>query len=703
MFEVPVAARERSADDSTARLAAGKVRRRSSASITPTRPPPIGPEGGPVDPTVAARIGESRGRPLPVVVRDPMEQAFGVDLSAVRIHESEAASDLSAVAFTQGTNVHFAPGRFRPQTASGQELLAHELSHVIQQSGSRIRRAMMVGAAEDPAEREADRMAGRVMGRIRAARVHDGGQALAAMPAVDDGVLRRRLNLATLTNAFQATNTKNDGIRVWRGQVVAPMKRVLDKEPPGPIRTGYQNAVTPNVTAVTNAFSIAPYNVANLAVPLALVVNQLNGIEEEINLRRAGVGANALTMANQGDAQGLLATTQARQDLVHEAVATLGTPARAAALAQARQAATIAANAGPYNAGAARAALGDYAGLLDDEEQATAPRNLLKVGTEFTFTNDNINELDIRNGGDHLNEATRLIDLWRDKVLVKDLYAGDSTDPLATPTESDHDLNWKGVRAGSANPDRAEQRRRRFTYALPSGGTWWWQLDVDYQCIETQTDPATRAMMTAGTSADADVISTIIQGHIFDIGLSGSLGLQTHATIGGGHITLDRRTAFGDNARWLRNYLVLYANDVNGAWSGQDLDVFNAPMIKDLKAGGKAAFKAVIREFDQGVIRTADSLANAMVLRVFKADFLPDPQTADQRAANESRIRQPAHYQSTNLEKWADDGGTGTGTRLEMRRFDAQASLNDLLANLDAIGRLLTASRQVGNVELRIG
>ena len=47
-------------------------------------------------------------------------------------------------------------------------------------------------------------------------------------------------------------------------------------------------------------------------------------------------------------------------------------------------------------------------------------------------------------------------------------------------------------------------------------------------------------MMTAGTSTDADTISTIIQEHIFDIGLSSALGLQTHATIGGGHITLDR-------------------------------------------------------------------------------------------------------------------------------------------------------------------
>jgi len=148
----------------------------------------------------------------------------------------------------------------------------------------------------------------------------------------------------------------------------------------------------------------------------------------------------------------------------------------------------------------------------------------------------------------------------------------------------------------------------------------------------------------------------------------------------------------------LRNFLVLYANDANSSWSSQDIDVFNAPMIKDLKPGGRNAFKAIIREFDQGTIRTAENLANAMVTRVFKADFLPEPRNQDQEAANASRLRQPAHYQSTNLENFQNDG-TGTGRRLEMRRFDAQKSLADLLA----IGNLLLASRQAGNVELRIG
>jgi hypothetical protein len=68
-----------------------------------------------------------------------MEPRFGEDFSQVRIHTdrsaAQAADDLNARAFTVGRHIAFAPGEYRPETGSGRHLLAHELTHVVQQRG----------------------------------------------------------------------------------------------------------------------------------------------------------------------------------------------------------------------------------------------------------------------------------------------------------------------------------------------------------------------------------------------------------------------------------------------------------------------------------------------------------------------------------------------------------------------------------------
>ena len=64
---------------------------------------------------------------------------YGHDFSAVRVHTDERAGadarNLHAHAFTVGSDIHFAPGRYEPHTADGQRLIAHELAHVVQQQG----------------------------------------------------------------------------------------------------------------------------------------------------------------------------------------------------------------------------------------------------------------------------------------------------------------------------------------------------------------------------------------------------------------------------------------------------------------------------------------------------------------------------------------------------------------------------------------
>ena len=102
----------------------------------------------------------SAGSPLPDQVRDGMEQALGADFSTVRVHQGEAATNLGARAFTRGEEVHFAPGQYQPDTPAGQELLGHELTHVVQQREGRVQSVPQTkgaGVNADPAlEAEAD-------------------------------------------------------------------------------------------------------------------------------------------------------------------------------------------------------------------------------------------------------------------------------------------------------------------------------------------------------------------------------------------------------------------------------------------------------------------------------------------------------------------------------------------------------------------
>ncbi|GAB4367252.1 MAG: hypothetical protein Kow00121_05360 [Elainellaceae cyanobacterium] len=91
-----------------------------------------------VESTIASQRG--KGSPLVNSVRQSMEQAFGlVDFSHVRIHTDRQSDQLNrslnARAFTTGTDIFFRQGEYQPGHYSGQKLLAHELTHVVQQSG----------------------------------------------------------------------------------------------------------------------------------------------------------------------------------------------------------------------------------------------------------------------------------------------------------------------------------------------------------------------------------------------------------------------------------------------------------------------------------------------------------------------------------------------------------------------------------------
>lgn len=117
-----------------------------------------------------------------VLARDAnkMEGSFGIDFSAVRLHESSEAAKLGAVAFTRGTDIHFAPGEYDPSSERGQTLLGHELAHVVQQSEGRVAPTTQAKGVDvnDAAglEREADDLGARA---ARGESVGAGGGAIA--------------------------------------------------------------------------------------------------------------------------------------------------------------------------------------------------------------------------------------------------------------------------------------------------------------------------------------------------------------------------------------------------------------------------------------------------------------------------------------------------------------------------------------------
>jgi hypothetical protein len=117
---------------------AGAVQRDSAAAGA------TGAVGGPIGADLERSIDGARsgGSALDPAVRVQMEPAFGADFSGVRVH-SDARShqlndSLQARAFTTGQDIFFRGGEYRPQSSEGKELLAHELTHVVQQNGPAV-------------------------------------------------------------------------------------------------------------------------------------------------------------------------------------------------------------------------------------------------------------------------------------------------------------------------------------------------------------------------------------------------------------------------------------------------------------------------------------------------------------------------------------------------------------------------------------
>ena len=105
------------------------------------------------------------GQALPERIQKKMESFFNTSFADIRVHVDHERLDSAPLAFTHGTDLLRKPGQYNPQSTQGQQLLGHELTHVVQQRAGRVRNPLGTGVAvaQDPAlEAEAERMGSRL-------------------------------------------------------------------------------------------------------------------------------------------------------------------------------------------------------------------------------------------------------------------------------------------------------------------------------------------------------------------------------------------------------------------------------------------------------------------------------------------------------------------------------------------------------------
>jgi hypothetical protein len=124
-------------------------------------------------PATVPEVLRSPGKPLDMSVRTFMQSRFGHDFSGVRVHTDakaeRSARSVNALAYTVGNNIVFGHGQYKPENYEGQQLLAHELTHVLQQGAKNpvVNDALVISQSNDFYEQQADEYASKVVNSQR--------------------------------------------------------------------------------------------------------------------------------------------------------------------------------------------------------------------------------------------------------------------------------------------------------------------------------------------------------------------------------------------------------------------------------------------------------------------------------------------------------------------------------------------------------
>ena len=202
-------------------------------------------------PPIVYDVLNSPGQPLDAATRSFMEPRFRHDFSGVRVHTDQRAAEsaraVNATAYTVGPTVVFGEGQFAPHTSAGRRLLAHELTHVVQQSQSSTNAAFAVGPANDPYEQAAEHAADFVMSD----RPSSGPSAHTAGPSIQrvsfgiDGELSPARKATVLKAAAIAERLVmgGGGIYTFKQKWEAFWKSAAGKITPQPTLEQYQQAL----------------------------------------------------------------------------------------------------------------------------------------------------------------------------------------------------------------------------------------------------------------------------------------------------------------------------------------------------------------------------------------------------------------------------------------------------------------------------
>jgi pyrrolidone-carboxylate peptidase len=184
-------------------------------------------------PEIVHEVLRSPGRPLDSATRGEMQSKFAYDLSQVRVHTDQQAADsaraVDALAYTVGNNVVFGSGQFQPRSVSGQQLLAHEITHVIQQRTNAPAISLGVSAIDPSPHAEAEARNAEISARTEPSglapalngpslqRAPKGGSSTSKAPPHITNILVDQNTKQQVTATFSDGSTKSDDCSTGKG------------------------------------------------------------------------------------------------------------------------------------------------------------------------------------------------------------------------------------------------------------------------------------------------------------------------------------------------------------------------------------------------------------------------------------------------------------------------------------------------------
>ena len=279
------------------------------------RQAPVGLEGGEVDSGLQGQIERARGggQTLDSRVGSQIGQVLGSDLSGVRIHTDSSADtlnrSLNAKAFTHGSDIFFSRGAYNPRSSSGKELLAHELTHVVQQGGgkaSRTQTKLTVGPAGDPYEREADRVAKQVVKGSSRATTAVGAHGLPANQVARSAAVESRAPTGTIQRAVGyefETNFKVERERGGFTGLFSPYRKMKKMELIKSYTEGFRMEADENSRlGSTIEFVVDPPVQEDDRDKLVTILDKLQTVSGQIDAGKAGGEKPVMLNKLTGDA-----------------------------------------------------------------------------------------------------------------------------------------------------------------------------------------------------------------------------------------------------------------------------------------------------------------------------------------------------------------------------------------------------------------